>query len=47
MSKQTSIRVRDDLYQRALEWCKKNDRTFAKLVEYALISYLDSLKKAE
>lgn len=44
MTKQTSIKVPMDLYERALEWCREHDRSFGKLVAYALAQYLDSQK---
>lgn len=39
---QTSIRIYEDLYERALEWCKKNDRNFSYLVRKAVDAYLSS-----
>lgn len=44
MTKQTSVKVPMDLYERALKWCKEHDRSFGKLVTYALAMYLDSQK---
>lgn len=40
----TSIRVYKDLYERALEWCKKNDRSFGWLVRTSLENFLSSSK---
>ena len=39
---QTSIKVFDDLYERATEWCKQNDRSFGYLVRIALEQFLSS-----
>lgn len=39
---QTSIKVFDDLYKRALEWCDENDRSFSYLVRVAVEKYLSS-----
>lgn len=43
MTKQTSIRVPSDLWERAMRWCEENDRSFGKLVATAIAQYLDSL----
>ena len=44
MTVQTSIRVYKDLYDKALEWCKKNDRSFGWLVRASLENFLSSSK---
>ena len=38
----TSIRIKDDLYERIQEWCEKHDRTVSYLIKKAVEQYLSS-----